>query len=76
MNLEKKCGNQNQIRMLITDGKEIDCDVGIFKKLKVSMKYFFKSQPFKNVSEIEKFLCGITTVSQQRSNKSLRERLI
>ena len=44
LNLEKKRGNQNQIRKLIIDEKEIDGDVEIFKKTyeKVSMKHFSK----------------------------------
>ena len=42
LNLEKKRGNQNQIRKLIIDEKEIDGDVEIFKKLKVSLKHFSK----------------------------------
>ena len=32
LNLEKKRGNQNQIRKLIIEEKEIDGDVEIFKK--------------------------------------------
>ena len=32
LNLEKKCGNQNQICKLIIDEKERDGDVEIFKK--------------------------------------------
>ena len=42
LNLEKKCGNENQIRKLIIDEKEIDGDVEISKKSKVSMKHFSK----------------------------------
>ena len=76
LNLEKKRGNQNQIRKLIIDEKEIDGDVEILKKIESFYETLFKSQSFKNVSEIEKFLCGITTPSQQRSNKSLQKRLI
>ena len=42
MNLEKKRGNQNQIRKLIIDEKEIDGDVEILKKKsEVSMKNFY-----------------------------------
>ena len=63
MNLEKKCGNQNQIRKLIIDGKIVDCDVEIFKKVEIFSETFFKNQFFKNVSEIKKFLCSITTSS-------------
>ena len=43
LNLEKKRGNQNQIRKLIIDEKEIDGDVEIFlKKSEISMKHFSK----------------------------------
>ena len=42
LNLGKKRGNQNQILKLIIEGKEIDGDVEILKKLKVSMKHFLK----------------------------------
>ena len=42
LNLEKKRGNQNQIRKLIIDEKEIDGDVEILKKKsEVSMKNFY-----------------------------------
>ena len=61
LNLEKNRGNQNQIRKLIIDEKEIRDDVEIFKKIKSFYETLFKSQSFKNVREIEKFLCGITT---------------
>ena len=40
--LEKKHGNQNQIRKLLFDDKEIDGDVEIIKSSKVSMKHFSK----------------------------------
>ena len=63
MNLEKKHGNQNQICKLIIDVKEINGDVEILKKIEKFYETLFKSQSFKNVSEIEKFLCGITTPS-------------
>ena len=55
MNLEKKRGNQNEIRKLITDEKEIDGDIEIFKKIENFYETLFKSQSFKNVSEIENF---------------------
>ena len=63
MNIEKKRGNQNQIRKLIIDEKEIDGDVEIFKKIGSFYETLFKSQSFKNVSETENFLCDITTPS-------------
>ena len=63
MNLEKKCGNQNQIRKLIIDWKIVDCDVEMLKKVEIFSETFFKNQFFKNVSEIKKFLCSITTSS-------------
>ena len=59
LNLEKKRGNQNQIRKLIIDEKEIDGDVEILKKIGSFYETLFKSQSFKNVSEIEKFLCEL-----------------
>ena len=55
MNLEKKLGNQNEIRKLIIDEKEIDGDIEIFKKIENFYETLFKSQSFKNVSEIENF---------------------
>ena len=55
LNLEKKRGNQNQIRKLIFDEKEIDDDVEILDKLESFYETLFKSQSFKNVSEIENF---------------------
>ena len=61
LNLEKKRGNQNQIRKLIIDEKEIDGDVEILKKIESFYETLFKSQSFKYVSEIAKILCGITT---------------
>ena len=73
MNLEKKRGNQNQIRKLIIDKKEIDGNVEILKKIENFYETLFKTQSFKNVSEIEKFYYSL---SQQRSNKSLQKRLI
>ena len=50
LNLEKKRGNQNRIRKLIIDEKEIDGDVEIFKKIESFYETLFKSQSFKNVS--------------------------
>ena len=76
MNLEKKRGNQNQIRKLIIDEKEIDGDVEIFLKMESFYETIFKSQSFKNVSEIEKFYVVLLPVSQQQPNKSLPKRLI
>ena len=61
--MKKKCGNQNQIRKLIIDGKIVDCDVEMLKKVGIFSETFFKNQFFKNVSEIKKFLCSITTSS-------------
>ena len=55
MNLEKKLGNQNEIRKLIIDEKEIDGDIEIFKKIENFYETLFKSQSFKNVSETENF---------------------
>ena len=74
MNLEKKRGNQNQIRKLIIDEKEIDGDVEILKKIESFYETLFKSQSFKNVSEIEKFLCGITTPSLNNDQINLCEK--
>ena len=74
LNLEKKRGNQNQIRKLIIDEKEIDGDVEIFKKFGSFYETLFKSQSFKNVSEIEKFLCGITTPSLNNHQINLFEK--
>ena len=42
LNLDEKRGNQNQIRKLIFDKKEIDGDAKISKKSKVSVRYFSK----------------------------------
>ena len=76
LNLAKKRGNQNQICKLIIDEKEIDGDVEILKKIESFDKTIFKSQSFTNVSEIEIFMWYYYSVSQQRSNKSLRKRLV
>ena len=61
LNLEKKSGNQNHIRKLIIDEKQIDGNIEIFKKIENFYETLFKTQSFKNVSEIENFLCGIVT---------------
>ena len=74
MNLEKKRGNQNQIRKLIIDEKEIDGDVQILKNPKNFYETLFKSQSFKNLSEIEKFLRGITTPSLNNDQINLCEK--
>ena len=55
LNLEKKCGDKNQIRKLIIDEKEIDGDVEILKKIESFYETPFKSQSFKYVSEIKNF---------------------
>ena len=59
--LEKKRGNQNQIRKLKFDEK--DDDVEILNKIEIFYETLFKSRSFKNALEIEKFLCAITTPS-------------
>ena len=74
LNLEEKRGNQNQIRKLIIDQKEIDGDVEIFKKIESFFKTLFNSQPFKNIKEIELFLCGITTPSLNNDQINLCEK--
>ena len=63
LNLEKKSGNQNHIRKLIIDEKQIDGNIEILKKIENFYETLFKTQSFKNVSEIENFLCGIATPS-------------
>ena len=63
LNLEKKPGNQNQIRQLLFDKKEIDGDVEILNEIKSFYESLFKSQSSKHVSEIKKILCAITTPS-------------
>ena len=63
LNLEKKSGNQNHIRKLIIDEKQIDGNIEILKKTENFYETLFKTQSFKNVSEIENFLCGIVTPS-------------
>ena len=52
----------------------IDDDIEILYKIENFSKTLCKSQSSKNVSEIEKRLCAITTPSL--NNKSLRKRLI
>ena len=71
MGLEKKGGNHNQIRKLIYDEKEIDEHVEILNKIK---SLLFKSQSSKNVSEIEKMLCAITTLSFNNDQINLCEK--
>ena len=61
MILEKKRGNQNQIRKLKFDEK--DDDVEILNKIEIFYETLFKSRSFKNALEIEKLLCAITTPS-------------
>ena len=67
-----KYGNQNQIRII--DEKEIDDDVEILKKIESFYETPFKSQSFKNVSEIENVLCGITTPSLDNDQINLCEK--
>ena len=74
MNLEKKGGNQKQIHKLMFDEKEIDVDVEILNKIKSSYETLFKSQSFKNVREIENFLCAITTPSFNNDQINLCEK--
>ena len=74
MNLEKKRGNQNQIRKLIIDEREIDDDVEILKKIESFCETLLKRQSLKNVSEIEKFLCGFITLSLNNDQINLCEK--
>ena len=74
MNLEKKRGNKNQIRKVIFDEKEIDDDVEILNKIESFNETLFKSQSFKNVIEIEQFLCAITTPSLNSDQINLCEK--
>ena len=74
MNLEKKRGNQNQIRKLIIDEREIDDDVEILKKIESFCETLLKRQSLKNVSEIEKFLCGFITLSLNNDQINLWEK--
>ena len=60
-----------RFRQLIIDEKEIDGDVEILKKIGSFYETLFKSQSFKNVSEIEKFLCDITTPSLNKDQINL-----
>ena len=66
--------NQNQIRNLIIDEKEIDSDAEILKKIESFYETLFKSHSSKNVSEIEKFLCGIITLSLNNDQINLCEK--
>ena len=74
MNLEKKRGNPNQIRKLIFDQKGIDEDVEILNKIYSFYETLFKSQSFKILVEIEKFLCAITTPSHNNDQINLCEK--
>ena len=76
MNLEKKRGNQNQIRKLTFDQKEIDEDVEMLNRIKSFYKALFKCQSSKNVSEIEKSLCAITTRSHNNDQTNLCEKVL
>ena len=76
MNLEKKRGNQNQIRKLTFDQKEIDEDVEILNRIKSFYKTLFKCQSSENVSEIEKSLCAITTPSHNNDQTNLCEKVL
>ena len=59
LNFETKSGNQ--ICKLIFGKKEKDDDVEILNKMESFYEKLFKRQFFKNVSEIEIFLCTVTT---------------
>ena len=57
MNLEKKRGNQYQIRKLMFDRKEINDDYKnneVLNEIKSFYKTLFKNQLSKNVREIQK----------------------
>ena len=70
-NLGKTRGNQNQIRKLITDEKEIDGDVEILKKSIVSMKHFSKVRLSKMYVKLKNFY-GITTVLLRHLSKTIK----
>ena len=74
LNLEKKRGNQNQIHKLTIDEKEIDGGVEILTKIESFYETLFKSQSFKNVSEIENFLSVIATPSLNNDQINLCEK--
>ena len=74
LNLEKKSGNQNHIRKLIIDEKQIDGNIEILKKTENFYETLFKTQSFKNVSEIENFLCGIVTPSLNNGQINLSKK--
>ena len=74
LNLEKKSGNQNHIRKLIIDEKQIDGNIEILKKIENFYETLFKTQSFKNVSEIENFLCGIVTPSLNNGQINLSKK--
>ena len=67
LNLDKKHGNQNQIRKLIFNENEIDEDVEISIKIKSFYETLLKSQSYKSY---------YYSISEQRSNKSLRKNLM
>lgn len=67
MNLDKKHGNQNQIRKLIFNENEIGEDVEISIKIKSFYETLLKSQSYKSY---------YYSISEQRSNKSLRKNLM
>ena len=73
-NLEKKHCNPSEIRKLIIEKKETDEDVEILNKIKSFYETIFKSQFSKNVSEIEKELCAITTPSLNNNQINLCEK--
>ena len=74
LNLEKKSGNQNHIRKLIIDEKQIDGNIEILKKIENFYETLFKTQSFKNVSEIENFLCGTVTPSLNNGQINLSKK--
>ena len=74
MKLEKNCDNHNQIPKLIFDEKEINDHLEILNKIESFYETLFKSQLFKNVSEIERFLWAITTPSLNSNQINLCEK--
>ena len=74
MNLKTKLDNQNQIRTLIFEEKEIDDDVKILSKIESFYEKLFKSHFFKHVSKIENFLCAIATSSLNSDQIKLCEK--
>ena len=55
---------------------EIDNDIEILNKIESFYKTLFKIQSFKNVSEIENFLCAITTPSLNSDQINLCEKYL